>query len=78
MCALQEGELIQAVRDELKNLPADTETKDFSRFTTDLDLARAESLLKELADESSLLETICHGEIISSNVVYPNVAGCAA
>jgi hypothetical protein len=62
MWALQEGELIQAVRDELKNLPADTETKDFSRFTADLDLARAESLLKELADESSLLEKFCHGK----------------
>jgi hypothetical protein len=50
MCALQEGELMQAVREELAHLPPDTETKGFSIFTTGLILARAESLLKRLAD----------------------------
>jgi hypothetical protein len=50
MCALQKGERMQAVREELAHLPPDTETKGFSIFTTGLIFARAESLLKRLAD----------------------------
>jgi hypothetical protein len=50
MCALQEGDLMQAVREELAHLPPDTETKGLSIFTTGLIHARAESLLKRLAD----------------------------
>jgi hypothetical protein len=60
---------------ELADLPPDTETKRFSRFKTGLILARAETLLKELAEESSLLETLCHGEMTSSNVVYSEHCG---
>jgi hypothetical protein len=75
MCALQERELMQAVREELAGLPPDTETKAFSRFKTGFDLARAESLLKELAGESSVLETLCHGDMTSSNVVYSERSG---
>jgi hypothetical protein len=69
MSALQERDLIQAVRNELSNLPKDTDSKEFSRFTTGLNVGRAEELLKELADESHLVETLCHGDLTSSNVV---------
>jgi hypothetical protein len=60
---------------ELADLPPDTETKRFSRFKTGFDLARAETLLNELAEKSSVLETLCHGEMTSSNVVYSERSG---